>query len=384
MQKYGTNPELDKLVDSYYLDNRKKAARRGYGLDKLINDESSSVRIAVAEQGYGLNILINDEDWQVRKACVKSETGFVNNAWPEFCANNWETLMHHEDVVVRAAVAERGYGLDILITDEDNDVRAAVAEQGYGLDKLIKDEDWWVRIEIAKHGYGLDKLINDENYNVRAEVARQRYGLDKLINDEDWYVRAAVARQGYGLDILINDEDRSVREAVARQGYGLDILINDESLHVREDVKQYLKEHNYKSINDWAKQNPDKVYGEIDIQLANDLKDFIYKIDESFKLEIQTNCDNIDNFFIEAVQDILVIQTVDTKEPIIKIEKTILDQKVSYKFIVDITNKDGEIFIIKTFIKSREQLDKTLHQTIEYLSQCPAFSKYVADLENCL
>lgn len=39
MNKYGTDPKLDKLIDSNNWEDRANAAEQGYGLDKLINDE---------------------------------------------------------------------------------------------------------------------------------------------------------------------------------------------------------------------------------------------------------------------------------------------------------------------------------------------------------
>lgn len=44
---YGTDPKLDKKVDSDDIDVRKAIARQGYGLDKLINDENLWVCEAV-------------------------------------------------------------------------------------------------------------------------------------------------------------------------------------------------------------------------------------------------------------------------------------------------------------------------------------------------
>lgn len=91
--------------------------------------------------------------------------------------------------VVRKAVAQQGYGLDILIDDPDEDVRAAVAQQGYGLSQLVNDQSSYVRMVVAEQGYGLDILINDRNANVRTAVAQRGYGLDTLITDQDSYVR---------------------------------------------------------------------------------------------------------------------------------------------------------------------------------------------------
>ena len=79
---------------------------------------------------------------------------------------------------------------------------------------FVKDPDPLVRAAVAEYGYGLDVLVNDQNLLVRMAVARQGYGLDVLVTDPDWRVRVAVAERGYGLDVLINDPDKFVREEV--------------------------------------------------------------------------------------------------------------------------------------------------------------------------
>ena len=322
MKKYGTDPKLDKLVDSNNWEDRIKAAEQDYGLDKLVNDENEYVRKEVVKHGYKLDKLINDKSWCVRAAVAKQ--GY-----------RIDKLVNDEDEDVRKAVAEQGYGLDKLVYDEnwyvrylvkkyleehnyksifdwakDNNVdlninewlnsndfrkREPVAKAGYRLDKLVNDknrdirfavydylkehnyksvfdwakdnnidididewlnsDNWAKRKQVAEQGYKLDILINDYNYNVRRAVAEQGYGLDKLIYDKDENVREAVAEQGYGLDKLVYDEEYYVREAVAKQGYRLDKLINDENKDVRKLVDKYLKEHNYKSVFNWAKDN---------------------------------------------------------------------------------------------------------------------------------
>ncbi len=90
--------------------------------------------------------------------------------------------------------------------------------------------------------------------------------LDKEVDCYNRDVRIAVAEQGYGFDKLINDEDKWVRKMVAEQGYGFDILINDKDEDVRAAVQWYLKYNSYyKSIFDWAEDNPDKVVTNLDI-----------------------------------------------------------------------------------------------------------------------
>ena len=119
------------------------------------------------------------------------------------------------------------------------------------------------------------------------------------------------------------------------------------------------------------------------------VQDFIYKVDDSNKLATQTEYDSVDEFFSEPIAndiklDTLVICTVDTKEPLIKLQKVKTEDKTEFKFIVDIINEDNDNFMFKSIIKSQEQLDQLVQQTIEALKQYPKFSKYAEDLDNYL
>ena len=89
---YGTDPEMDKLVDSKSYFDRSFAAYKRYALYILVNNSDYRVRIQVAQNDYKLDKLVNDED------------------------------LH-----VRAAVAERGYGLNKLINDNEIEVSLAVS-----------------------------------------------------------------------------------------------------------------------------------------------------------------------------------------------------------------------------------------------------------------
>ncbi len=63
----------------------------------------------------------------------------------KYFEQNLQSLVRHDEAYVRQAVAEQGYGLDVLINDGNYNVRQAVAEQGYGLEVLVYDEDCDVR-----------------------------------------------------------------------------------------------------------------------------------------------------------------------------------------------------------------------------------------------
>ena len=255
--------------------------------------------------------------------------------------------------------------LDTLVDSNNPEDRYDAAKRGYGLDKLITDKDWLIRCTVAAHGYGLDKLINDEHYQVRR----------------------AIVNQGYGLDKLVYDKDRRVREEVANQGYGLDVLIHDSAAWVCSQVNNYLKYHGYKSIEEWAKHNPDKVVSTDVSNINTVLKDFMYKVNDTYALEVY---DSIDEFFADESDksyennDYIIVFAVDTKRPIIKLEKHSNNGKHVYEFAVKITTEYEDVFNIKSYIESKGKFNQLLNATVNALKEFPQFSKYVAALEECL
>lgn len=124
-------------------------------------------------------------------------------------------------------------------------------------------------------------------------------------------------------------------------------------------------------------------------QLTKVVQDFIYKVDDSNKLNVKTEYNSIDEYFSSSYQndsklDTLVISAVDTKISLIKIEKVDVESKTEFKFIVDITNEKGSNFNFKSVIKDAEQLNSLITQTIDALNSYPEFAKYTNDLADCL
>jgi len=212
----------------------------------------------------------------------------------------------------------------------------------------------------------------------------------------------------YG-DALVRDDVQVADEA---EVYG-DARVYDDAL-VRGHAKVYgdAEVYDYAKVYGQAKVYGDaKVFGNVDIygnaivnnnvhfsgkytgeeytsNLNEVVQDFIYKVDDSNKIMAQTEYDSVDEFFNEPIAndiklDTLVIYTIDTKEPLIKLQKVETDNKTEFKFIVDITNEDGDDFRFRSIIKSQEQLNQLIQQTIEALKLYPKFSKYADDLENC-
>ena len=158
---------------------------------------------------------------------------------------------------------------------------------------------------------------------------------------------------------------------------------------VREEVEQYLEENGYKSIEDWAKANPNKVHGNNNLETADTIKDFVYKIDDSNTLKVESSYESCEAFFNDDSKESfesnesIVILAVDTKIPLIKVEKALKDEKQVYKFVVDITNEDDD-FRVRSIISSKDKFNQLLESTINALNEYPQFSKYTDDLENCI
>ena len=394
---------------------------QGYGLDILINDEDVYVRAKIAEQGYGLDILVNDGNYFVRAAVAKQGYGL-------------DILVNDKFFAVRRVVAEQGYGLDILVNDENYEVRKAVAKQGYGLDKLINDEDKYVRAAVAGQGYGLDILINDEHSSVRQEVVGQDYGLDKLINDSKADVREYVVERlkNYKQSLITwytTNQDKVYYESFHDilndyvSSECIDVLINDNyyldyllrNTDKKSAIRKKIIELGYNNLQDWMTNYPDRVYytealKDLSVKKTTKSKkdkttekanatdtsqiseaekvtqDFIYKINDSKTLAVDK--DSVEEFFSseidESKNNILVIHTVDTKIPLIKVNKTVKDDKIIYIFNVDITADDDSNFAFKTSITTKDQLCTLINQTIDALNNYPQFAKYTDDLSNCI
>ena len=321
MKKYGTDPKLDRLIDSDNWEDRTKAAEQGYGLDKLINDEDYHVRRVVAEKGYGLDKLVNDTAYEVR-----------------------------------AVVARQGYGLDKLVNDKYCSIRIVVAKQGYGLEKLVYDENYYVREAVIDY-------LREHKYKSVIEWAKDNnvdIDLKDWLNSDNWCKRREVARQGYGLDILINDEDRFVCDA----------------------VDEYLAENNL-TLEEWCIQNNKSPL------IVQNLKYFIHKIEGSSKIKVETSYDSIDAFFEDTSNKLyedkesITLVAIDTNVPLIKLEKNRVEDKNCFKFIVDISDKNDD-FRISSIFDTKEKFDQLLQSTITALHKYSQFSNYIDELENCL
>ena len=166
---YGTDTELDKVVDSQYVDDRIEMARQKYGLNKLVNDEYEYVRVAVAEQGYGLDTLIKDEDWHVREAVTRQgyrldELISDKDYRVVYATEEYLKANNYRSVFAWARDNDINLDIDLWLHSEIKSERVQVAKEGYGLDKLISDDyvKYYVENYLEEHNYkSIKDWIND-------------------------------------------------------------------------------------------------------------------------------------------------------------------------------------------------------------------------------
>ena len=221
---------------------------------------------------------------------------------------------------------------------------------------------------------------------------------DRLIADRYYYIGSQIR------SIELTDEELKLLKNTDYADYINDKCLLLHKINIIKPCKYFSAEEYPAIFNDGYIWINDKnhflinnfdahIYYDTDaiVDVNNDkfIKDFVYKVDDSNKLNIKTDYDSIDEFFDSDFQnniklDTLVICSIDTKIPLIKLEKVEKENKLNYRFIVDITIDNGDNFSIKSTIETQEQLSQKLEQTIEALKQYPEFSKYADDLEDCL
>ena len=152
---YGSDPQLDKKVDSPSEKVRMKIARQGYGLDKLVHDPSEQVRIEVAIHKFGLDILKDDPDEHVRFIVEH-----VQKPKPKIILDDT-----HLAIDVKYGFDKE---MDALADSPRVADRVRIARAGYALDLLVYDPSPMVRCEVLKHCYGIHILKNDPSPRVRA------------------------------------------------------------------------------------------------------------------------------------------------------------------------------------------------------------------------
>lgn len=183
-----------------------------FELDKLVNSEEYKDRIKAAKQGYGLDVLIIDKDDYVRRAAYKY-------------------------------LAEHKYN-SIFDWAKDNNVDLDINE-------WLHSNIWFKRREVVKFGYRLDILINDSDMLIR-ELAMDYLKNHNYLSIFDW---AKDNNIDLDIDEWLHSDDFIKRLEVAKAGYRLDVLINDRDMFIYNAVIEYLENHDYLSIYDWAKDN---------------------------------------------------------------------------------------------------------------------------------
>lgn len=153
-------------------------------------------------------------------------------------------------------------------------------------------------------------------------------------------------------------------------------------------IRTDLSKNGIKSIQEWLAAHttypkfPNFSISDFDYLI----KDFVYKINESKTLKVESDYSSIDEFFdSEFISgDSIAIKAVNLDLTIITIEKVIVDEEEVFKFIVDISTDENDEFKIKTTFDTQEKFRSLLVSTVNALKEYKEFYKYADDLENCL
>ena len=91
-------------------------------------------------------------------------------------------------------------------------------------------------------------------------------------------------------------------------------------------------------------------------------------MDDSNKIMVQTEYDSVNEFFGSPITndiklDTLVICTIDTKDSLIKLQKVDSEGEKAYKYIIELTSERGDDFIVRSTIKTKEQLSQLIQQS---------------------
>ena len=116
------------------------------------------------------------------------------------------------------------------------------------------------------------------------------------------------------------------------------------------------------------------------------VKDFIYRIDETQTLKVETSYGSLDEFFDSKFVsgDRLDIKAINLDITLITIEKVVVDDEEAFRFIVNISTDRDDEFKIKTTFDTQEKFRSLLTATINALKEYKEFYKYADDLEKCL
>ncbi len=104
---------------------------------------------------------------------------------------NESSILNEKEEYIRIEAVDMCFALTVLTGDKSAVVRAAVARKKVGHDILVADDCWRVRATVAKY-------TDDPAY------------LKKLASDENEFVRFIVVKKGYCLDVLKHDSDEEI------------------------------------------------------------------------------------------------------------------------------------------------------------------------------
>lgn len=110
-------------------------------------------------------------------------------------------------------IAGRKYSEARILKEKEEYIRLEAVDLCFALSALVYDKSVIVRAAVARKGVGHEILVNDESWRVRAIVAKytdEAEYLNVLANDKNDFVRFVVVKRGWLLDLFVDDIDEEI------------------------------------------------------------------------------------------------------------------------------------------------------------------------------
>lgn len=175
-----------------------KLVDNGMSIDRFAHDTSDRILSLVTKNSTTIEVLhdimTQAKEHYVRELAQTAITDILADA-----NENKEALLNSPDPEDRAKAASFRYGLDVLAHDKNALVRESVARVTDNINLLMEytgDSSRIVRAAVAERGIGLDKLATDKEEAVRIAVAKNpktpTYTLDSMVAGASYDEKKAI------------------------------------------------------------------------------------------------------------------------------------------------------------------------------------------------
>ena len=209
---YGTNSDVDRLVNSDNWVDRSNAAKRGYALDRLMFDSDYKVRADVANTGFRLDEFLYDDNEYVQELAREK---FIRDIGKETVPFGDNTQI---SIVVEEEDKNKYYAKEVSVTIYDNDDNEIATAYSIPIEKFAQflhnlkethgDKDLIKQLDYVRD-------VSDRIYEVTGYLSSSYSGVTDVKNFNDWskveeYAHERLMNGDY-VEIINNLTGKSIR-----------------------------------------------------------------------------------------------------------------------------------------------------------------------------